>query len=446
MALNKPLLYPYQQKWVNDKSRVKVGMWSRQIGKTFTTTLEIVMEILEAEAKGKASKWVIGSRSERQAKLAMNEGVKVHLKAQKAVFEEREYELESKEKALEVEFPNGSIITIIPASPDTIRGFTRNVYLDEFALHKDSLDIWAAVSPIISSRKDLRIIVTSTPKGKGNKFYEMMTGQDSIWSRHIADIYKAVEDGAPREIEFLRELAGDETIFAQEYECKFIDEASNWLSHDLIMAAESPLAGRFEDYHGGNCFIGNDIARRKDLWVAWVIEQVGDVFITREIVAKSDITFSEQDTIMDDLFNRYKVIKLTMDQTSMGEKPVEDAIRRYGKSRVEGVIFSTQSKLHLANVGKQAFEDRKIRIPAGDNDLRADLYSIKKVIGSSGIPRLIAERENGSHADRAWACFLALYAASSTGGGKFEYSASYSRDADALMGEFNDISPFDIGY
>ena len=52
-------LYPYQQKWLADKSRFKVGMFARQTGKTFTTTLEIVMECLEAEARGQRTRWVI---------------------------------------------------------------------------------------------------------------------------------------------------------------------------------------------------------------------------------------------------------------------------------------------------------------------------------------------------------------------------------------------------
>ncbi|SUV40324.1 terminase large subunit domain-containing protein [Avibacterium paragallinarum] len=56
-------------------------MFARQTGKTFTTTLEIVLDCLAHEAKGEKTCWVILSRGERQAKEAMNEGVKVHLNA-----------------------------------------------------------------------------------------------------------------------------------------------------------------------------------------------------------------------------------------------------------------------------------------------------------------------------------------------------------------------------
>ncbi len=408
----KPLLYQYQQNWVKDKSRFKIGMFSRQTGKTFITTFEIALDVVEKEALGKKTTWIIGSASERQAKIAI-EDVKLHLKALKAGFKEYNIKLENNETALEIRFKNGSKIIGIPAKPNTVRGFSGNVYLDEFAFHENSSEIWKALFPIISSNPDYRLIITSTPNGKSNKFYELMTTDKGDWSKHIVDIYTAVKLGAPRDIEELKRNLNDTEAWEQEYELKWRDSSSNWLSHDLIMGAESELAGDFTGYQGGKCFIGNDIAARGDLWVAWILEQVGDVLVTREIITQKNISFAEQDSIMDNLFNKYNIIKLAIDQTGMGEKPVEDAIRRYGQSRVEGVLFTAQNKLHLANVGKQAFEDKKIRIPAGDSNLRADLYSIKKVIGSSGNPRLIAERENGSHADRAWACFLALYAAES---------------------------------
>ena len=52
MAADRPaVLYPYQRRYLADRSRFKAGMWSRQTGKTFTTTLEAVLDVLEAEAE-----------------------------------------------------------------------------------------------------------------------------------------------------------------------------------------------------------------------------------------------------------------------------------------------------------------------------------------------------------------------------------------------------------
>ena len=117
------------------------------------------------------------------------------------------------------------------------------------------------------SRGDLKLRVLSTPRGKDNMFYELMTAQQSVWSRHTVDIYQAVEQGLERKIEELRTAVCDDDLWAQEYELKWLDEASAWLPYELITACEDPDAGKPEKYQGGLCFIGNDIAARNDLWI-----------------------------------------------------------------------------------------------------------------------------------------------------------------------------------
>ena len=402
-------IYPYQQRWFKDRSRFKIGMFARQTGKTFTTTLEIVDDCFEAMTLGQRRRWVILSRGERQAKEAMDEGIKRHAKAYQIGFEELEYDWvgqETSHKALEVALPGGSRITALPANPDTARGFSANVFLDEFAFHKDSRTIWKALFPVISAGWKLRVV--STPNGKGNKFFELMTSSDATWSRHLVDIHQAVAEGLPRDVAELRAGIADEDAWSQEYELQWLDEASSWLSYELIGSVEDDEAGLPDLYQGGLCFVGNDIAARNDLWVAWVLELVGDVLWTREIVELKRASFRTQDDVLDELMRRYRVARLVMDQTGMGEKPVEDAKRRYGEHRVEGVLLNGARPLTVATAAKQRFEDRTLRIPAGSPVLRADLHKLKKVLGPTGNPRLVAERDGEGHADRTWALFLAL--------------------------------------
>jgi len=402
-------LLPYQKNWIKDKSRFKIGMFARQTGKTFTTTLEIVDDCFLMESQGKRTRWVILSRGERQSKEAMEE-VKKHCQAyQFAIsFFESDYRTDSTlYKQLEAILPGGSRIIALPANPDTARGFSGNVFLDEFAFHQDSRKIWSALFPVISAGYKLR--VTSTPNGKSNKFYDLMTMQEGQWARHVIDIHQAVADGLQRDVDELKMNLNDADAWAQEYELKWLDEANAWLSFDLINSVEHEYAN-LEHYQGQPVYIGNDIARRNDLWVAWVLEPVGDVFWTREIIVKQRISFAEQDAILDGLFQKYPVARCVMDQTGMGEKPVEDAQKRHGRYRVEGMTFTPASKLLLATIAKQCFEDKRIRIPLGDNALRTDLHSLKKLDTPTGTPRFVADESDG-HADRAWACFLALYAA-----------------------------------
>jgi phage FluMu gp28-like protein len=90
---------------------------------------------------------------------------------------------------------------------------------------------------------------------------------------------------------------------------------------------------------------------------------------------------------------------------------VEDAKARYGHGRVVGLHLNGAVRMNVASVAKMKFEDRKLRIPAGDNVLRADLHKIKKVNSETGMPRLIADRDGAGHADRAWAVMMAIAAA-----------------------------------
>ncbi|MEO5332144.1 MAG: terminase family protein [Magnetococcus sp. YQC-5] len=422
-AMNKPLIHihPYQRRWLEDASRFKVGMFARQTGKTFTSCLELVDDCFGAEAAGRKARWVILSRGERQAKEAMENHIKPFCKAyyllykatlkKELLFVEGHWQgEEARYTSLEVVFPGGSRITALPANPDTARGFSANVLLDEFAFHAESRKIWTALFPVISAPA-LKLRVVSTPNGKGNFFYKLMTQPNPTWSRHVVDIHQAVREGLDRNVNELREALGDDDAWLQEFELQWLDEASAWLTYDLIDAACDPKAGDPGCYQGGPCFVGVDIGARRDLFVIWVMELVGDVFWTRKIVAERRISFAQQDALLDEVMRQFRVARLCMDQTGMGEKPVEDAKRRYGSLRVEGVLFTGPNKLTLATGGKQVFEERRIRIPVGDAALRTDLHKLKKILSPTGTPRFVADSDAEGHADRTWACFLAIHAA-----------------------------------
>ena len=426
--------HPYQKKWLADKSLLKVGMVTRQGGKSLMASAEAVDDCILHEIEGKKTRWVILSRGERQAKEAMDEYIKPFIKAFYALykgilqgepeFSEKIVEWEGgKYTALEVIFPNGSRITAVPANPDTARGFSANLILDEFAFHENSQKIWAAAFPIVSKGFKLRVI--STPNGKENKFYDIITDTSGIWSKHIIDIYEAVKQGLDRDIETLRKGLGDEDAWAQEYEIKFLDGASAWLSYNLITAVEDERAGIPELYKGGACYIGNDIARYSDLWVAVVLEKVGNILWVRETVTLKNKKFEEHDIELDALIAKYGMRRTKMDRTGIGEKPVEDAIRRHG-SRVEGVYFTTPNKHIMAIKIKEAFENLEVRIPKCPI-LRADLHKVKKTISPTGAPRFSSKRDNAGHSDFFWSLCLALVAESEDVG-DYEYEPAEKQE------------------
>ncbi len=453
---------PYQKRWLADRSRFKIGMFSRQTGKTFTNCAEVVQDCIDAEVQGRRTRWVILSRGERQAKEAMETGVKPFTAAFWELYrgvlrgkapdlredEFRDADTDARYRMFEVEFPGGSRITALPANPDTARGFSANVLLDEFGFHADSKRIWGALFPVIS-KSGLVLRVVSTPNGKSNKFYDLMTEEPSVWSRHVVDIYHAVADGLDRDIDMLRAGIGDADLWAQEYELKWLDEATAWLDYELIHACEGNSgymahveylgaglhpervvareAGPSPDRAKGPVYVGMDIARKKDLTCIWVAELLGDVLYPREIIVMRRAPFWAQHAELDRIIRRDNPVRVSIDQTGMGEAFVETAQLRHGESRVEGVMFTPANRFTMASLLKDRMEDRRFRLPTGDRDLRDDLHSITKAISSTGAVRLVHDGQSDGHGDRFWAASLCCHAASEPYQ-PYDYSAVRSRD------------------
>jgi phage FluMu gp28-like protein len=185
-------------------------------------------------------------------------------------------------KQLEVRFPNGSVIYGLPANPDTARGYTGNVTLDEFAFHADADKIYSALFPTITRGYALEVI--STPNGTQGKFYELAkaaglaeAGLDNgrkaeienrkssaggrvsaldfrvsprrpTWSAHECDIYEAVRQGLKADLVLLRNGCEDDAIWQQEFCCQFVSSAENFFPPELLApclsaeaSAETPL-------------------------------------------------------------------------------------------------------------------------------------------------------------------------------------------------------------
>jgi phage FluMu gp28-like protein len=437
----KPLInfLPYQRRWLADRSRFKIGMYSRQTGKTFTNSAELVEDCINAELAGRRTRWLILSRGERQAKEAMEANIKPMtaafwelyrgvLKGKAPEVREDAFRgVDAEYRMFEVEYPGGSRITALPANPDTARGFSANVLLDEFAFHADSKKIWGALFPVIS-RAGLVLRVVSTPNGKSNKFYDLMTEEPTIWSRHVVDIYQAVAEGLDRNVEELRAGIGDADLWSQEYELQWLDEASAWLDYELIHACEMDrpeLGGHLIAVEPdgrrargpqplpptGRVYVGMDIARKKDLTCIWVAEELGDVLYPREIITMRRAAFGAQYAELDRIIARDNPVRVSIDQTGMGEPFVEEVQRRHGSSRVEGVMFTPAARFAMATMLRERMEDRRFRLPQGEREIRDDLHSITKTVTATGSVRLVHDGQSDGHGDRFWAAALCCNAA-----------------------------------
>ena len=417
-------LYEYQKRWLADKSRFKMANKGRQTGFSFGVALEVVLDAVEHKTL-----WVLLSRGERQSKELM-EKVSMHAKAVGYVCEvlESDFRLDKQDyKLLEITLPNGSRIIGLPANPDTARGFSGNVVLDEFAFHRDGRKIWNSLYPTITRGYKIRII--STPNGRSGKFYELWSGENR-WSKHEVNIYQAVQDGLPIDIEDLREGCDSEDDWLQEYCCEFLDEASAFLTYELITGCENEETTTLELPElfnpTGDLFLGMDIGRKKDLSVIWLWEKLGDVFYTRAVQELVRMKFRDQKSILYDYLRLPRLRRACIDNTGIGANLAEDAQIDFGKSRVEEVTFTSAAKGEIAVNMRQTFEDKQARIPISKN-IRNDLHSVKKLVTAANNIRYDADRNENGHADRFWAAGLGLHAGQMTFSGPAEYQTAQRR-------------------
>lgn len=408
---------PYQQRWVADDARFKIGLWARQTGKSTAVALEVNLDILSAEARGERVLWVLLSRGERQsvelARKVRDFGRLVS--AARKILQGPEL-VELGGSASEVHYPGGSRAVALPANPDTARGYSGNVVLDEFAFHADSDAIWAALYPTITRGHRLRVI--STPNGQQNRFYALWSEAQqpgSPWHAHRCTLPEAAREGLAINPAELRAGLRDEEAWRQEYLCEFVDEATAWLPWELIRAAEDPRATLIEltTPTKGDFYAGWDVARWHDLSVVWVVERVGDVLWTRAVHALRRASFDEQLGVVAQIMQTLSVRRLCVDATGMGEMPAEQAARKW-PGRVEAIKFTGGVKEHLAGDLRRLLEDRKLRLPI-DDDVRGDLHSVRAVRTAAGNTRFAGETRD-SHADRFWALALAVHGSVRPGG------------------------------
>lgn len=417
-ASPKPIipLLDYQREDVECDARFRWNCWARQTGKSFTKSLRRILRGLSRRRTQ-----VFLSAGERQSRELMQK-VRQHCEAMKIAtdyYDDRFFK-DLSIKQLEIVLPRGVRIIGLPANPQTARGFTGDVFLDEFAMHAFDRDIWAAMFPTVL-RGGGELDVASTPKGKNNVFYQLRNNE--LFSTTTMTLPQAIAQGLDVDAEEMRRAMGDETLYRQEFLCEFIDEATAFLTYDQIAACADPGLVLCESVDAlsrepRELFVGVDVGRVRDLTVAWVLAFDGDRFHTMAIFELANAPFRVQFDLISELLSLRRVRRCCIDAGGLGMQLAEDAVERFGGHRVEPVTFTSALKSQMASSLRIAVESHRIVIP-NDERIRNDWHSVERTVTESGYFRLTAPRKEGSHADRFWAAALAIHAAD-LGGGKVE--------------------------
>jgi phage FluMu gp28-like protein len=428
---------PYQVRWIDDDTRFKCAVKSARIGYSFATAYrrdEISMRIpgrtttVLSASKAQSVEFV-----ETAAKLCQLMGGTAQYIANEDFVDSlgRIEAIQSK-----ISFPNGSRIIALPANPRTARGYPGDAVLDEFAHHEDSYAIFAAVFRQVALGNSLEVL--STPNGEQGKFFDIarqlgleagvapavLPVKKDGWSGHWVDVYKAVAEGCPIDIEVMRKGLNDDDTWNQEFCCIFLKSVGAWLTLDLIAACEDAGAtiDLPPDFHPrGPLFSGIDVGRDHDATCLWLDEKLGDVAWTRAVIKLHAMSFPEQCKRLN------PVVRMTsrsaIDKTGMGVG-LFDLLNLENEGRLMGVSFGgsnddgVKMKTDLAIRIKKRFEQMRSRIPY-DPQIRTELQAIKRQATPSGVtfdaPRIEVDtavaggvkKKLFAHADAFWAKALA---------------------------------------
>jgi len=368
---------------------------------------------------------IILSRSERQS-LELARKCKTLVGAYEGVVaqltENRQFQ-KTEKKQHEIEFPNGARIIALAANPDTARGYTGDIVLDEFAFHQDAEEIYKAAYGRMTNPGYLMRVI-STPNGAQGKFFELakQLGLDGGfrprrqpvklepdgWSAHWTDVHLAVKEGFPVDIAGLR--AGcDEDTWLQEYGCNFLAGGWQFIPWELYEANVDASLVVPEEPEGKGLFAGWDVARSRDLSVVWFGEQVGDITWTRGILVMAKVPTPDQTARVARIMPR--VHRLCIDKTGMG-LPIFETMDRMFPGKVEGIGFSQATKEIMATKVKRRMEERRCRLP-NDQTVWQSFRSVRKSTTALGQVRFdAAHDEKYGHADHWWAFCLAESAVS----------------------------------
>jgi len=200
----------------------------RQVGKTEAVSLAAAYEA----AFFKNSQILLLSASLRQSQLLMSR-VKNHISklASIGIIRVR------RETELKIELQSGSVITALPSSESTIRGYANiDLLLIDEASHVDT-DLYKATRAFLAVSNG-RLILLSTPHSTRGFFFEAWNNQDEDWTR----IKVTTEECSRVSKEWLsqeKKSIGD-AWYRQEYLAEFIDSAYALIPYDVIQRAIDP--------------------------------------------------------------------------------------------------------------------------------------------------------------------------------------------------------------
>lgn len=306
------------------------------------------------------------------------------------------------ETEMQIELKNGSIIQLVGAdNVDRIVGTNPvGVVFSEYSITKP--EVWDLIRPILAANGGWAIF-NFTPRGMNHAYTLIQQAKESpdTWWVGIYPISKT--NALSQEVLDQEKKEMPRILFEQEYECKFIEGASQFFKNleNCVYSTDTlnklPLAGDFK--------LGVDLAKYNDFTV------ITPFSLSNFHVYPQD-RFNQVDWILQEAkieatARKYNNARVTLDSTGIGDPVVEELRRRGLNIREEDVFKFTQtSRTNLLNNLAILLENAKIRIP-NDEGLLDELKSFTIEVNERG--KSVIKCPDGLHDDRVMSLALAVW-------------------------------------
>lgn len=468
------VLLPYQQRWVGDRSPVKVMEKSRRVGISWAEAADDALTAAAENGAGGEDCWYIGYNQD-MAKEFIRDVAFWAKHYQLAASEMEEVVLKDEEKSIltfVIRFSSGFRVTALSSRPSNLRGKQGVVILDEAAFHEDLPGLLKAAMALLVWGGKVRII--SSHNGDSNAFAELVTDCRAgklPYRVHRVEFREAVGQGL-----FHRICLSTGREWTAEAEAAWVDEmyayygdhaaeeldvipssgSGAWLTRALIESCMAPdipvlrlsmpdsftlLAGYLREAEirdwceakllpllagldaNLDHFLGEDFARSGDLSALWPLAQSRTLqWRTPFVVELRNVPFEQQKQVLFYLVDRLPRFRHgALDARGNGQYLAEVAQQKYGISRISQVMLSLEwYREHMPRL-KAAFEDRTLLLPR-DADILSDLRSVRMEKGVAKVPDQAHQRGSDGrprHGDTAVALALASFATLSDSGPVF---------------------------
>jgi len=414
-------LYEYQYDYVLDRAPFQSSLWCRGAGKSFSAGWKAATRALEER-----DDFVLVSASENQAAILLRfcqSALDDIDKLCKAAIGRSVY-LKDPGKIM-IELFNGSRIISLPANPRTVAGYTANIVWDEVAKTMNDEEMWRALAQCTRSQKTIDLL--SSAWGAQGLFYKIMAeGEFQHFKRRNIDIYTAIKQGLPRDINILRATCDDFT-WQQEFENKFQGLASTPFNADLLKLcsdltfADPPKMGAHKkDGSLQEYFVGVDLGRTNDKTaIVYMTEHPTGILQAVEARKIENTPLHVQETMVEQILSQPYVSRLAIDQGGLGRQMAESLGAKFPEKLIP-FTFSMQSKNSIVSGALSRMEKSMVRITKEcEQDVLYDLSLIQRTYNQQGNMIFGAKRNVSGHADGAWAFLLAIEAAREAGHGNF---------------------------